>query len=178
MAGRPLALASISSYLALLYTTPVSPQAQTLLAERRMAGMLSRLSPEAQIGVSKMGTQLANMAKDNAYNNAAEHLILCIKSADMSMLVANFALADGSGLRPIHNAAKYKNLGLTKFLLNRAAELNLRDKAGLTPLHHACAPPFPSALLILKSRGIVDADALTTDCTRTAGALLAKYVRR
>jgi hypothetical protein len=37
---------------------------QTKLAERRLADALARLSPESQKVVGKLGTQLANMAKD------------------------------------------------------------------------------------------------------------------
>lgn len=143
--------------------------AQTLLTERRLASLMAQLSDEARVGVAKMGTQLANMAKDTVFNNAAEHLLLCIKSKSMSTVVTNFALADGSGIRPIHNACRFKNASLTKFLLNRAAELNLRDNAGLTPLHHACVPPFPGASDYCDSN-----DDVPTFCTATAEALLAK----
>ena len=48
---------------------------QTVLAERRLAEAMAKLSPEAQTAVRKMGTQLANMTKDETFNNAAEHLV-------------------------------------------------------------------------------------------------------
>ena len=44
-------------------------------AERRLAEAMAKLSPEAQTAVRKMGTQLANMTKDETFNNAAEHLV-------------------------------------------------------------------------------------------------------
>eukprot|EP01043_Picozoa_sp_COSAG02_P033424 COSAG02_NODE_2280_length_9234_cov_20.763985_3_plen_318_part_01 len=134
---------------------------------------MAQLTPEAQIGVSKMGTQLCNMTKDITFNNAAEHLVLCIKNRNMSMLVVNFALTSGGCARPIHHAARFKNLRMTNFLLGRAAELNLRDKAGWTALHHACAPPFPSAAAN-KDEVLVDVGAVVRSCTETAEALLAR----
>lgn len=146
---------------------------QTVLAERKLAEAMANLTPEAQVGVSKMGTQLANMTKDVTFNNAAEHLVLCIKDRNMSMLVVNFALTSAGAGRPIHHAARFKNLRMTNFLLGRAAELNLRDKAGWTALHHACAPPFPSAAAN-KDEVLVDVGAVVRSCTLTAEALLAR----
>ena len=91
----------------------------------------------------------------------------------MSMLVVNFALEDGSKGRPIHHAARHKNLRMSKFLLGRAAELNLRDKHGWTPLHHACAPPFPAAGQ-RKEQVLEDVGAVVSGCTAAAAALLKK----
>lgn len=143
---------------------------QTKLAEKKLADALAKLKPESQRAVAKLGTQLANMAKEVVYNNAAEHLLLCIGDKEMANLVANWGL-DGSKLRPIHNAAKFKNRKLAKFILNRGAETNLRDIDGMTPLHYSVVPPFVISAEA-RAKVLVDADSTVKECKETCKLLV------
>eukprot|EP01052_Picozoa_sp_SAG31_P004984 SAG31_NODE_213_length_20124_cov_17.709613_3_plen_2132_part_00 len=147
---------------------------QARLAEMKLTAAFEKLSPEKQRAVAKLGTQLANMAKENTYNNAAEHLLLCIGDPAMATLVANWAL-DGSRIRPVHNAAKYKNRKLMKFLCSRGAEVNLRDSLGMTPLHYSVMPPFEISAEA-RAKVLVDADSRepthVRECTECCKILL------
>jgi ankyrin repeat protein len=51
------------------------------------------------------------------------------------------------GATPLHCAAKGEHLEIVRFLLDRGAEINVRDKKGNTPLHRTAEDPHSSKVL-------------------------------
>ena len=72
---------------------------------------------------------------------------------------------DNGGLWPLHAAVRNKHHQVVRFLLERGADVDIRDKtAGMTPLHFACQKHDLEAIRLL--RGTALANAKTTVRTR------------
>ncbi|TID29944.1 hypothetical protein CANINC_001455 [Pichia inconspicua] len=73
---------------------------------------------------------------ENIWVAAADNQIATVKSLiDSGKFSPNSA--DPNGFTPIHAAASYGNIELLRYLLQNGGNVNIQDKDGDTPLHHA-----------------------------------------
>ena len=61
---------------------------------------------------------------------------------------ADLNAADNKGMTALHYASRLGNLALVRFLLEKGARLEAKNRSGATPLHCACGSSLPSMELL------------------------------
>ena len=61
---------------------------------------------------------------------------------------ADLNAADNKGMTALHYASRLGNLALVRFLLEKGARLEAKNRSGATPLHCACGSRLPSMELL------------------------------
>ncbi|KAK3095299.1 hypothetical protein FSP39_012959 [Pinctada imbricata] len=60
------------------------------------------------------------------------------------------------GTTCLHDAAKYGRTEIAKLLIEHEADVHIKDRAGFTPLHRACASNYPEVIEVLIKHGNAD----------------------
>jgi ankyrin repeat protein len=83
----------------------------------------------------------------------------------------------GHGETPLIYAARHQRVRFAEWLLRQGADATLRDRRGLTALHHAVRRRLPSSTLRLLARSGADVHAVA-DSGATVGSLATRAQRR